>query len=35
MENAGRSVADFTNDIITQNKIKNPKILILCGNGNN
>ncbi|HOV92225.1 MAG TPA: NAD(P)H-hydrate dehydratase [Candidatus Kapabacteria bacterium] len=35
MENAGRSVSDFTNEIIAHNKVKNPKILILCGNGNN
>jgi len=35
MENAGRSVSDFTNEVIIRNNIKNPKILILCGSGNN
>lgn len=35
MENAGRSVSDYTNEIIAKKNIKNPRILILCGNGNN
>jgi len=35
MENAGRSVSEFTDEIIQKNNIKNPHLLILCGNGNN
>ena len=35
MENAGRSVSEFTDEIIQKNHIKNPHLLILCGNGNN
>ncbi len=35
MENAGKSVANACLKTIRANKIKNPKVLLLCGGGNN
>lgn len=35
MENAARSVAEYTTELIKKEEITNPEILLLCGSGNN
>jgi len=35
MENAARSSAIFINQIILEHNLKNPRIIIICGSGNN